>query len=79
MIKYLQIAEMMCGWLKLCLFLLSLIADVLCRTLVLIIDSRCPTSLVIIGSYIEQGITLIVLWSHCCVSSTGYLGLICSM
>ena len=46
--KYLQITEMMCGWLAFCLLLLSLIASVLCLTLVLLIDSRCPTSLVII-------------------------------
>ena len=37
---------MMCAWLTLCLLLLSLIASVLCWTLVLLIDSRCPTSLV---------------------------------
>ena len=44
MIKYLQITEMLCGWLTLCMLLLSLIADVLCWTLVLLIDSRCSTN-----------------------------------
>ena len=47
MIQYLQITEMMCGWLTRCLLFRSLISCVLCWTLVLLIDFRCPTSLIV--------------------------------
>ena len=60
MIKYLQITELMCSWLTLCLLLRSLIAGVLCWTLVLLINSRCPTSLVIMYHRTENYFNCVV-------------------
>ena len=51
---------MLCGWLTLCLLLLSLIAGVLCWTLVLLIDSRCPLGLVIMCHRTETYFTCVV-------------------
>ena len=51
---------MMCGWLAFCLLLLSLIASVLCLTLVLLIDSRCHTSLVIMCHRTENYFNCVV-------------------
>ena len=57
---------MMRGRLTLYLLLLSLIASVLCLTLVLLIDSRCPTSLVTRYHSTENNL-------NCVVKSVFYL------
>ena len=51
---------MMCAWMTLWLLLLSLIASVLCWILVLLIDSRCSTSLVIMCHRTENYFNCVV-------------------